>query len=552
MNRITISSIAFFLTICVIIPSAKAVTEKRVPSKIKNVNVFLSRAQVKREAKVSIPAGKTDVILTGLTTKLDVNSIQVNGTGKFILMSVKHQNDYLNKNQSSDKAKGIQARIDGLKTSNRKLNAELQVLNEERDLLLKNRSIGGSDNGVSALELEKITTYYRKRRMEISSKIIEVSSLIDKNNKSNRDLRNELREINRNANVASSNIVVSVSSKVAQSITLRFDYIVLNAGWIPYYDIRATEGKDKVQLSYKAQIYQSTDIDWNNVNISVSTGNPSQGGNKPNLNAWYLNLSNGRNQLYENSTGLAYEEISDDFESYDDSDDSWGDEGGEEDEWEEEPVAERTSSFTAVSESNLATTFDIALKQTIPSDNKKYTVDIQQLDIASSFQHSAVPKLDPDAFLLANLTNWENYNLLSGSANVFYNGSFVGNSAINMSNTTDTLPISLGRDKKVIITREKIKDFCKTKTIGTNVKKTVGYEITVKNAKKEAITLELEDHYPISSNNNAEVTVLEKSGAKDKGQGKLIWQMELKPGESKKIELKFEVKYNKKYTVSNL
>ncbi len=544
-----LSGCAFTFALIVATPSHAENQTKEATSTINKVNVYQNRAQVNRNANVEIKPGITDVVLKGLTTNLDINTIQVDGKGQFILMSVKFQKDFLNKNISSDKARNIQSQIDVLKLSNKKLRGENQVLIEEKELLLSNQLIGGAKNGLTALELERNATYFRARRTNLDQLYIANDTKVKENNQKVSDLKKQLNEINRNRNEASGSIVVSVSSKIAQKIKLDFNYMVFNAGWTPYYDVRAADGSEKIKLNYKAKIRQNTGIDWGNVFISVSTGNPAQGGNRPDLFTW--NITAKEPYLYKaekkkrGSYAKAYNaapasKSKDKFYSKSDNLDKGSKAGS-------------AADYTSVKESDLAVTFDISLKQTIPSNNKKYTVDIQNFDINTAYSHSAVPKLDQDAFLIANLTKYENLNLISGSANVFYDGAFVGNSYLNLKNTSDTLQVSLGRDKKVIVTREKIKNYCKSRTIGTNIKKTTGYEITVRNTKQKTVKLTLEDHVPISNNSTVEVSVLEMSGGKmNDTTKKVTWELELKPGETKKVYLKFEVKFPKNSFITNL
>ena len=121
--------------------------------------------------------------------------------------------------------------------------------------------------------------------------------------------------------------------------------------------------------------------------------------------------------------------------------------------------AETIADFTKVQENTLATEFEIALPYTIPSDGKAQLVDVQKFDVNTIYTYSAAPKLDRDAFLTARLIDWEKFNLISGKANVYFEGAFVGETYLNANNTKDTLVVSLGRDKKIVIEREQIKDF---------------------------------------------------------------------------------------------
>src|SRR5207237_909520 len=119
-------------------------------------------------------------------------------------------------------------------------------------------------------------------------------------------------------------------------------------------------------------------------------------------------------------------------------------------------------------ENQLSVDFDIQLPYSIPSDSKAHTVDVQSYNIPASYSYFAVPKLDKDAFLLARVTKWEELNLLPGNANIYFEGAYVGQSFIDPRNAKDTLDFSLGRDKKIVVMREKKKDLNSTKFIGSN------------------------------------------------------------------------------------
>lgn len=166
------------------------------------------------------------------------------------------------------------------------------------------------------------------------------------------------------------------------------------------------------------------------------------------------------------------------------------------------------------------------------------------------YTHSAVPKLDKDAFLMAQLVEWEKFNLLSGKANIYFEGSFVGETFLNAKNTKDTMNISLGRDKRIVIDRKQIKDFTRKRFLGSNIKQTFGYEISVRNTKKENVTITIEEQIPVSRTNKITVELLEAEGAQvDKITGKVTWKITLKPQQTTKLTLKYSVKYPKKQQI---
>jgi uncharacterized protein (TIGR02231 family) len=161
--------------------------------------------------------------------------------------------------------------------------------------------------------------------------------------------------------------------------------------------------------------------------------------------------------------------------------------------------------------------------------------------------------MDPDAFLMAEATGWEAFDLLPGEANVFFEGTFVGKTYLDPQTTKDTLYISLGRDKRIVVKREKVKDVNSRTIVGMNQKENYAYEINVRNNKSENITLAVEDQIPVSKNSQIQITMDETGGSKyDAARGKLVWEITLKPNESKKLVYHFEVRYPKDKLIAGL
>jgi len=213
---------------------------------------------------------------------------------------------------------------------------------------------------------------------------------------------------------------------------------------------------------------------------------------------------------------------------------------------EAESLAATASSITEVSENQTNLEFIIRVPYDVPSDNRQYTINIQESSLPATFEYYCAPKIDREAFLVARITGWEELNLLSGEVNLFFEGTYVGKSSINVRNTADTLDLSLGRDKGIVITREKRKDFTEQKTIGGNIRESRSWEITVRNTKKQPLNLRLEDQFPVSMNKDIEMEPLDYAGgAYNRETGRVSWRLKLEPSEEKKIRLSFSVRYPK-------
>jgi uncharacterized protein (TIGR02231 family) len=194
--------------------------------------------------------------------------------------------------------------------------------------------------------------------------------------------------------------------------------------------------------------------------------------------------------------------------------------------------------------------FNITNPYSVPSDGKQYAVEINQLDLNASYEYAVAPKLSTDVFLTAKLTDWNKYNFLAGEANLFFEGTFIGKSLLNTDATADTLNISLGTDKNIVVTRTSLKDLTERQSLGSNKKETRDWQIEVKNRKNQPINLLVEDQVPVSQNSSIEVETQELSGGQlDKTTGKVLWTLPLKALDDKKLQLKYQVKYPKNQSV---
>ncbi len=514
---------------------------------IKQVTVFLNRAQIETTTPVSVYEGKTEIRLQNQTMFLDPQSIQVSGKGDFIILSVEHETDYLKKDTKSANIQNLQDSIDRYSMLVDFTNQMNDVLVKEEQLIMANQSIKGQNANLTAKELEDMADFFKDRMEEIREDIIDNKILVRNYSLKLSNFTNQLNEYNQTTNQPSSTIIVTVSAKVPVTGSLTTTYITSNAGWYPLYDIRAKDSKSPVQLAYKAQVYQNTGYDWKNVKITLSTTNPAVGGNKPELNNWYLDIYDPSQVKYKKNVRYAPTMEAEKSAAYD------KDEEISNSYQLSMPAASSVADYTAEVETTLSVEFAIGLPYTILSGGKGQQVDIKNIDLVAQYEYATVPKLDLAAFLLARITKWDIYNILSGNANIYFEGTFVGKTYIDASNTTDTLNISLGRDPRIVIERNLITDYTSKKMIGTNRKEEYGYEIVIRNTKKDPVTIVVEDQYPISKNSSLEVEQIESSGATiDTATGKLSWKLSLAAAETKKLILKYSVKYPKDKKVSGM
>lgn len=202
--------------------------------------------------------------------------------------------------------------------------------------------------------------------------------------------------------------------------------------------------------------------------------------------------------------------------------------------------------MTSFVENQTTVEIQVAEPYSIKTNGERTLVDLKTYEIPATYRYTAIPKLDKDAFLLAEMTDWSQYSLLEGESNLYFEDGFVGRSILNPASLQDTLQISMGRDRSIVMQREKVDQFSKKRSIGSNITESRGYEITLKNNKSQAVTLQVKDQIPVSVNSTIAVTSGELSGGVlDPVTGIVTWEISLPPGGQQKLSIRYEVKYPK-------
>lgn len=534
----------FIATVCIPVSAQQVFPETKVTS----ATVFLSGAQVHREGSMQLSKGNNEIVLQGITDRIDPNSIQVEGTRDYTIISVNHRTNYLQDIKETDE---IKIARDSIELLNRQIamndNAQ-QFVNDERQMILSNKQVLGSTTGFDIEELLDLADFYRNRLKKIEMKLIDLKHERKSLDKRKKKYEQQIREWSSRLSKPTSEITIKVSTDRAKETDIGINYFVYDARWVPSYDVRTEDVKSPVQLIYKGDVRQNTGEDWKDISITLSTGNPTVSGVQPDLASWVLRYR----KVYERETGRRNSYSNRAFAMAPDEDGA----GAPAPETAEEAAfnpAPEISEVTTIQSSGVNNEFHIDLPYTVRSNNDFVAVEIQKINLPARYNHISLPRQDVGAFLLAKVTGWEAYSLLPGSASLYFQGNYVGDSYINTKTTSDTLQISLGRDPGVNVTRKKVTEENSTQTIGSNKKKEVSFEITIRNTQSYTITLDLVDQVPVSGDKDIEIEVFEYEGANyTESNGKLQWSLILGPGETRTVMYGFSVKYPKNLIIPNL
>lgn len=513
-------------------------------AKTKAATVYFSGAELSQTTSVNLPAGTSEIVIKNVADYLNESTVQIGAPNSLTVLSVQFTQNYISEyeiDESNPVIKRFRDSITYVQKEIKKIQIDKYSHQQTIEMLDQNKAVGGANTGLNVSELMKLVEYYKAKRTELDNAIVTLSERETKWNKTLTDLNNKLViNTQKEDKLSKGKLILQVMNEVAGNVNLDVSYITNSASWQPFYDLRAESINSPINLMYKAKVIQSTGIDWKKVKLTLSSGNPNQNNVAPLLQAWFLRYG------YPANYGKY---MNDDAKSNQLETVVISSANGIKRKDKESSI----SNYTEIVEGQLNVSFDIDIPYDILSNGKAHSVALKDLKLPATYKYYAVPKVEKEAFLLAELNDYSKYNLLPGEANIIFEGMYVGKTVINPNQTQDTLNLSMGRDKKISIKREKVVDKSGTKFLSSYKEQTFTYDIIVRNNKKEEINMLLKDQYPLSTDKEMTVELLNKDGAKaNEETGVLTWEIKLKPNETKKYRISYKIKYPKDKVIGNL
>lgn len=515
----------------IITTSLFAQSPKIIKTDLKEVMLYTNAVELNHHATVNLPTGTSEVVFTHVANGIDENSIQIGSSPNVTVMSVRSAINYIGADIKSDafvKAENFYKKeANTLKAFENQKETEESILK----LLETNQKIAGVNGSTTVAELAKMADYYKTKYLEVKSNItILEDKIIIQQDIVNR-AKVQLEEVQGQTTGSGGQLIVQVINNQSGNQPFDITYTSTQASWNASYDLRSVNITSPLEIIYKANVTQETGIDWKQVHLTLSTGSPSQYGIAPTLVPWPLYYNQSVQSLPQalqgRVAGMAMEEVA---------------------------VSQKKSmlvrskstinTYTQQNENQLNTTFDIAIPYDIVSNGKPHSVSLKEYNHPTNYSYLAIPRLDPNVYLMAELTDYEKLNLMPGTANVVFENMLVGKTFIDPNASADTLKMSMGKDKMISIKRDKVNDLSQTKILGGSKKQSLVYEITIKNNKKSAVTLALQDQIPIATDKSMEITLDDQDGAEViKETGILKWNVTVPASATKKIRFGYTLKY---------
>ena len=517
-------------------------------AKLHSATVYFNSAELSHQATVNLPKGTSEVVIKNISNFVNENSVRISAPKNVTVLSVQYTTNYISEyeiDQTSPLIKQVKDSINILQKEVKKIQNRKASESKVIELLDSNHQVYGENSGLNVTELSKMVDFYATKRNAILDNI---DTLTEKEQK----LNTQLKKLNARLQINSSNeektsngkLILQIMSNSAQTANLEFSYLTYQASWNPFYELRAESISAPLELVYKGQVVQKTGIDWKNVKLTLSSGLPNQNNQFPILNAWFLKYLNPELIIVGYGAQLKGEVhgvvVQNSIQSFD----KLG-----------EVVTENeySKNFAEIVENQLNVSFDIDIPYDILSNGKNHSISLKEINIPVKYKYYAAPRIDGESYLVAEISDYSQYNLLPAEANIIFEQMYVGKTYINPNQTTEELKLSMGRDKRISVKREKIADKSGTRFLSNYKEQTFTYDITLRNNKKESIEMIVKDQIPLSTDKDITIEILEISKAEhNKETGILTWDVKLKPSESQKFRISYKVRYPKDKVIENL
>ena len=518
-------------------------------AKVTAVKVYRNSAELQNTVSFSVPSGISEIVIGNISEEINEKTIQIGVNSKNIsILSSQFTSDYstdFKMDTTNPQIKKVNDSIKIVENLISKNRIELDANKKAVELLDKNQTVLVGSNSSNVAQLTQLTEFYTNKRIELENKLVSLKTKGDDLSKKLSRLKSSLKtkEQKEAEEFADGVIVLKLMSPAAGNIKLNINYLTDNVSWKPYYEIKAEKISAPLDVTFKAIVKQNTGLDWKGVKLTLINGNSSRNNYAPTVSPWFIYARSPKEREIqrEEASLIKTRAVASNAVK-----DIALEEG-------EEVVRYTTAAAFTISANELNTSYDIDIPYDILSNNEDHLISLYQQKIPADYQYFTAPNYNREAYLLAKIKDFSKYNLVSAPASIIFENMYIGETRISPDQTNNEMNITLGNDPKISIRREDIQDKSGEKFLSSYREKVVTYDLVIKNNKKEQISIEVKDRFPLSNNEAVKIEVLDKSGAaKDDEKGFLTWNIKLSPSETKKLRVSYKVRYPKDYTINGL
>ena len=483
-----------------------------IVSKTKEVSIYREGSIFKKCGTLHLEKGSQNIQIGGLSSTLDPNTIRLFLPEQVSCGNV--QPKTLTSAEKDEKLLDMQNKL-------HLLEANIEAKRTQLTMWTANADFSQKDS----LNVAEMADYIEKlptRLQTIEEELIELTNQQKDLQKQRDDLFKEVNQYY---------LSVDVEAKEAADYPYEVTYFESNAGWVPFYEIHTKED-DTLSLLLRARIYQNTNEDIKQTKVTLYTGNPSLSSDIPSLHPQRLRIDEPIYGAGNRFMGMAKMMVAE----------STADEDALEEEYEMAPMLSASAT-----KKQSDTMMEYVLPGLIDLDKENpHTCDLIERTINCKYHDIAIPKLDNNAYLAAEVKLEDITDIINSSALIYHKGLYVGEVYIEPDAEKDTYDISLGKDETIKLKREQKKKYTsKTMLSGQKVTEFI-YELFITSTKDKTWPVTIYDQIPVSTDKSITVDKVNiSSGELNEETGEVKWVLDIEPNETKSLTVGYNVSWPK-------
>ncbi|MEZ4885243.1 MAG: DUF4139 domain-containing protein [Chitinophagales bacterium] len=503
--------------------------QKNLFPPIDSVVVHLNSAEIFRSINVQLKEGTNRIVVQDLSAKMDQESLQLKIEGEGI--KIIGTNAEVNNAIRSYDRKQIEALEDSLavfKDQQIELENDHDAYVQEKELLKKASNATGSIK-----ELLQTASIYRHRIHMTNRKLSQTEKLVDEQKNLIYTLQARLQAMKEQSTAPQTELIVTIQSPKAVQQTLSISYLVADAGWLPVYTLHAADILKPIDMKFQAQLINDTGIAWEDVNLIFSTA-------RPKVKRWVpdeeeMIQASISNEPYSEAKGKVVsveDTMEDDYDNYD----------------MEELYVQLSDNLPIDGQPTInMRKFYTSVEYYIPADGETYLIDVSDFELKTNYEYYGMPILEEEAFLMAKVEDLSELGIIEGVGKLYFKDTYLGQIEIDRTGINGTLNLNLGKDSRVLVSRNLVKSDKESKFMGNGIKETQMYEIVVNNTMSVPIKIKIQDQLPNILNPDAKIDMIDLSLAQmDYVEGTMSWRCDLDRGENRIIPFSYALEYSKR------
>ncbi len=539
--------ISVVLSVCATVTAAHADTFF-ADSDVTHVKLHPQTAVVRREAKVQLPAGQHQILISGLPLDIDATSLILDHPG-LDRLSVSLRDDYplqvplISPEQEAAKARveELELRIAELKQAAALARTSTLAGQVKIDFLSQIGQRDGIGN-LSVAQLQDlsdmISVQTQTAKADILAADVQAQDIERGLPALNKDLEKARATLQALSLQSEDRMFVALNVVASQAVdtTVELSYLVKHqTRWTPAYDLRLDSANKTLTFERSVFVSQNTGEDWNDVVLTLATASPSTQSAPSVLHPRQARIHDPATLALKTRQQLGRSVAADAVLAT--------------------PVIEpEIASSYSVSEAGV--TYLIPQQVSVATDGGTVQLGLPSIVVPAEVSAQVVPLWDSNAYRMVEITNTSDQELLSSAQTRFYIGTeLVGTGGFQGLVANATTKMGFGAIEGLQVKRAILgRSDGEQGVISRSNQRVTQVAITVENLTDRDWPVRVLEGVPYSEQDDLEVswqaTPLVSVENVDNQRGILAWDLQIGTGLVQNIALKTQIDWPEGYVLS--